>query len=97
MSYQHIRLPDSGEKISVKDGRLNIPDQPIIGYVEGDGIGPDITRASTLLGWGPRVPLTEGLEKTIRFFASTNQLPVQAMRLGAAFAPGTQSDPIVQI
>ena len=58
---------------------------------------PDITRASTLLGWGPRVPLTEGLEKTIRFFASTNQLPVQAMRLGAAFAPGTQSDPIVQI
>ena len=45
MSYQHIRLPDSGEKISVKDGRLNIPDQPIIGYVEGDGIGPDITRA----------------------------------------------------
>ena len=58
---------------------------------------PDITRASTLLGWGPRVPLTEGLEKTIRFFASTNQLPVQAMRLGAAFALGTQSDPIVQI
>ena len=45
MSYQHIRLPDSGEKISVKDGRLSIPDQPIIGYVEGDGIGPDITRA----------------------------------------------------
>ena len=43
MSYQHIRLPDSGEKISLKDGRLNIPDQPIIGYVEGDGIGPDLS------------------------------------------------------
>ena len=45
MSYQHIHLPEQGEKISVKDGRLHIPDKPIIGYVEGDGIGPDITRA----------------------------------------------------
>ena len=45
MSYQHIHLPEQGEKISVKEGRLHIPDNPIVGYVEGDGIGPDITRA----------------------------------------------------
>jgi isocitrate dehydrogenase len=45
MTYQHIRLPASGEKISIRDGRLHVPDQPIVGYVEGDGIGPDITRA----------------------------------------------------
>ena len=45
MTYQHIRLPSSGEKISVRDGQMHVPDQPIIGYVEGDGIGPDITRA----------------------------------------------------
>ena len=46
MAYQHIKMPDSGEKISVKDGKLHVPDHPIIGYVEGDGIGSDITAAS---------------------------------------------------
>ena len=46
MTYQHIRIPTSGEKITVKDGKLHVPDQPIVGYVEGDGIGPDITKAS---------------------------------------------------
>ncbi len=43
---QHIRLPETGEKITVEDGALCVPKNPIIGYVEGDGIGPDITRAS---------------------------------------------------
>ena len=45
MSYRHIKIPASGEKISVKNGKLHVPDQPIVGYVEGDGIGPDITKA----------------------------------------------------
>jgi len=44
-AYRHIKLPSSGEKISIKDGKLTMPDQPIVGYVEGDGIGPDITKA----------------------------------------------------
>ncbi|MDN5873962.1 MAG: isocitrate dehydrogenase (NADP(+)), partial [Sinobacteraceae bacterium] len=43
--YQHIRVPDSGQKITFVDGKLEVPDQPIVGYVEGDGIGPDITKA----------------------------------------------------
>ena len=46
MAYQHIKLPSTGKKISVADGKLKVPDQPIVGYVEGDGIGPDITSAS---------------------------------------------------
>jgi isocitrate dehydrogenase len=45
MAYEHISIPETGEKISVRDGKLYVPDQPIIGYVEGDGIGPDITAA----------------------------------------------------
>ena len=45
MAYQHISIPEGGEKISVVDGRLSVPDNPILGYIEGDGIGPDITRA----------------------------------------------------
>ena len=46
MAYKHIHIPTTGEKISIKEGKLNVPDQPIVGYVEGDGIGPDITNAS---------------------------------------------------
>ncbi len=45
MSYQHLRLPADGEQVRVAGGKLCVPDQPIIGYVEGDGIGPDIMRA----------------------------------------------------
>ena len=45
MSYQHTRIPESGEKIRIAGDRLTVTDQPILGYVEGDGIGPDITRA----------------------------------------------------
>ena len=45
MSYQHTRIPASGEKIRIAGDRLTVTDQPILGYVEGDGIGPDITRA----------------------------------------------------
>ena len=44
MSYQHITIPASGQKISVnKDFTLNVPNNPIIPYIEGDGIGVDIT------------------------------------------------------
>jgi isocitrate dehydrogenase len=46
MTYKHIKLPQGGEKISVADGTLQVPDNPIVGFVEGDGIGPDITKAS---------------------------------------------------
>jgi isocitrate dehydrogenase len=44
MDYQHIRVPTSGEKITVnQDGSLNVPNNPIIPFIEGDGIGVDIT------------------------------------------------------
>ena len=44
MNYQHIKIPDAGTKISVNDDySLNVPDEPIIPYIEGDGIGVDIT------------------------------------------------------
>lgn len=44
MSYQFIEVPAQGEKISVNsDLSLNVPDQPIIPYIEGDGIGVDIS------------------------------------------------------
>jgi isocitrate dehydrogenase len=42
--YQHIKIPSSGEKIKVNaDFSLQVPDNPIIPYIEGDGTGFDIT------------------------------------------------------
>ncbi|WP_189072004.1 NADP-dependent isocitrate dehydrogenase [Deinococcus sedimenti] len=43
---KHIKVPAQGEKITMKDGKLNVPNHPIIPFVEGDGTGPDIWRAS---------------------------------------------------
>ena len=42
--YQHIQVPQSGDKITVNpDFSLNVPDRPIIPFIEGDGIGIDVT------------------------------------------------------
>ncbi|MCD5984209.1 NADP-dependent isocitrate dehydrogenase [Pseudomonas sp. CDFA 610] len=44
MEYQSISIPDVGEKITINpDHSLNVPDKPIIPYIEGDGIGVDIS------------------------------------------------------
>ncbi|MCJ7838249.1 MAG: NADP-dependent isocitrate dehydrogenase [Burkholderiales bacterium] len=43
-SYKHIKIPKIGEKIRVRpDNSLEVPNQPIIPFIEGDGIGVDIT------------------------------------------------------
>jgi isocitrate dehydrogenase len=46
MAYTHIKLPEEGERITIQDSVLQVPDQPIIGFIEGDGTGPDIWRAA---------------------------------------------------
>jgi isocitrate dehydrogenase len=45
---QYIKLtpPSTGQKILFQNGKLNVPDNPIIPFIEGDGTGPDIWRAS---------------------------------------------------
>src|SRR5262245_43472803 len=45
MSYQHIQVP-AGDKLSISGGKLNVPDHPVLPYIEGDGAGRDIWRAS---------------------------------------------------
>ncbi len=49
MSDPTILAPEGGEKISVKDGVLQVPNHPIIPFIEGDGTGPDIWRATVRL------------------------------------------------
>ena len=43
MSYNKIKIPKKGSKISYKEGKIVIPENPIIPFIEGDGIGVDIT------------------------------------------------------
>jgi isocitrate dehydrogenase len=44
MQYEHIAVPKQGQKITVNpDASLNVPDRPIIPFIEGDGIGIDVT------------------------------------------------------
>jgi isocitrate dehydrogenase len=47
MEYKNSVVPPHGEKISIKDGKLQVPDHPILPFVEGDGTGRDIWRASS--------------------------------------------------
>jgi isocitrate dehydrogenase len=44
--YAKLKKPAHGQDITFVNGKLNVPDHPIIPYVEGDGTGPDIWRAS---------------------------------------------------
>ena len=44
-SYQNVK-PPKGEKVTIQNGVLKVPDNPILPFIEGDGTGPDIWRAS---------------------------------------------------
>jgi isocitrate dehydrogenase len=46
MPYLNVKVPATGEKITIRGGKLQVPDRPIIPFVEGDGTGRDIWRAS---------------------------------------------------
>jgi isocitrate dehydrogenase len=46
MIYTTVTVPASGAKISIQNGKLQVPDNPIIPFIEGDGTGRDIWRAS---------------------------------------------------
>ncbi|MDD3153826.1 MAG: NADP-dependent isocitrate dehydrogenase [Victivallaceae bacterium] len=61
--YQHIIVP-AGEKITSQNGKLCVPDHPIVGFIEGDGTGPDITRASMHI-WNSAMQLAYNGKKSI--------------------------------
>jgi isocitrate dehydrogenase len=63
MAYANIQIP-AGEKIELKDGKLHVPDNPIIAFIEGDGIGVDITPASILV-WDAAVEKAYGGKRKI--------------------------------
>ena len=44
MEFQNLTISNEGKKIELQNGILNVPPNPIIGLIEGDGIGPDVSR-----------------------------------------------------
>ena len=64
--YEHIRIPENGAKITYENNALRVPDNPIVGFVEGDGIGPDITAASMRV-WDTAVELAYGGKRKIHW------------------------------
>ncbi len=45
-SFQSLTAPAQGQRITIENGKLNVPKNPIIPFIEGDGTGPDIWRAA---------------------------------------------------
>ena len=55
MTYEKITVPNGGQTITMgADGKLHVPDRPVIPFIEGDGIGADITRAAMVV-WNAAV------------------------------------------
>ena len=64
MSESRIVVPSEGDRISVREGKLSIPLNPILLWIEGDGIGPDIMRASMRI-WDAAVQKAYGGQRRI--------------------------------
>jgi isocitrate dehydrogenase len=63
MPFKNIQVP-AGEKITYENGRLHVPDHPIVAFIEGDGIGVDITPASMMV-WDAAVEKAYGGRRKI--------------------------------
>ncbi len=66
-TYKKLAPPHSGEKISTENGKLHVPENPIIPFIEGDGTGPDIWRASQRV-FDAAVAKAYGGKKKIEWF-----------------------------
>jgi isocitrate dehydrogenase len=67
MSCDKITVPAHGTRIDAgAGGKLDVPDQPVIPFIEGDGTGPDITRASMIV-WNAAVEKAYGGRRAVRW------------------------------
>ena len=66
MSKPDLKYPEGGSKITVADGQLNVPYNPILGYIAGDGIGMDITKASLRI-WDAAVEKAYGGKRKVHW------------------------------
>lgn len=64
MAFEKIVVPDHGQKITANNGKLNVPDNPILLFIEGDGIGKDIMTASKRI-WDAAVEKAYGGKRKV--------------------------------
>ena len=95
--YQHIKVPSTGEKITVnKDFSLNVPANPIIPFIEGDGTGVDITpvmrkvvdaAVNTAYGAKRKIVWMEMFagEKSCKVYGETVWLPEETLQASKEF------------
>ncbi len=100
MGYQHIKVPADGERIvSGHDGSLNVPARPIVPFIEGDGIGVDITpvmqqviNAAVSSAYGNQRQLcwmeVYAGEKANRLYGNDNWLPDETLAAFREFRVG---------
>ncbi len=85
MPYTTCTVPSSGSKISISKGKLNVPDQPVIPFIRGDGTGRDIWASSVRV-------FDDAVEKTDReAFANVIPFPYALSGSAASKAPHKQS------
>ncbi len=65
--FDKLEVPNEGEKITFKNGKIVVPDNPIIPFIEGDGIGPDIMRTSKKV-WDAAIEKAYGGKRKIVWF-----------------------------
>src|SRR3990167_11181432 len=97
MSYQHIKIPAHGEKITVDSShKLHVPNQPIIPFIAGDGIGVDITpvmqkvvdaAVKKAYGDSKKIHLMEiyAGEKAVKTYGGENWFPAETMQAAKEF------------
>ncbi|MEM9292980.1 MAG: isocitrate dehydrogenase (NADP(+)) [Acidobacteriota bacterium] len=66
-TYNGLTPPTDGQQIQYEDGKVQVPDRPIVPFIEGDGIGPDIWRATQRV-LDAAVEKTYGGSKSIAWF-----------------------------
>ena len=98
MPYQHITVP-AGEKIAMTPQGLQVPDRPIVPFIEGDGTGPDITRAARPV-WDAAVEKAYGGkrriawmevyagEKALKVYGENQWLPAETLDAFREFLVG---------
>ena len=86
MTYTKIIVPTEGERITTREGKLHVSDNPILLWIEGDGIGPDIVTASKRI-WDAAVQAVYGGQRKIAW------MEIYSGEKAAAFMTGTTSRP----
>src|SRR5471030_1712835 len=96
-TFKDVTPPTGGETISISHGKLTVPDHPVIPFIEGDGTGPDIWRASVRVfdaavnkayGGKRKIAWKEVLAGQKAFDQTKNWLPDETVQAFAQYLVG---------